>query len=80
MDVNDSLKADGHVYDQDRLRSVHNHEPMQDPCFPRAFERGARAAGRDDAREHCVARNRSLRLAASVGRHLQTLVSVKWGI
>jgi hypothetical protein len=28
MDLNDSLKAEAHVYDQDGLRSVHNHEFM----------------------------------------------------
>ncbi len=33
MDLNDSLKAEAHVYDQDGLRSVHNHEFMGDPSF-----------------------------------------------
>jgi hypothetical protein len=39
--------GEGHVYDQDGLRSVHNHEFMDDPSFRRAYERGVRATGRD---------------------------------
>jgi hypothetical protein len=47
MDLNDSLQAEVHVYDQDGLRSVHNHEFMGDPSFRKAYERGTRATGRD---------------------------------
>src|SRR5262249_45775147 len=43
--------AEGHVYDQDGLRSIHNHEFMDDPAFRKAYERGVRAAG-DDYRWH----------------------------
>jgi hypothetical protein len=35
------------VYDQDGLRSVHNHEFMRDPNFQRAYDRGVTAAGHD---------------------------------
>jgi hypothetical protein len=51
MDLNNSLKAEAHFYDQDGLRSVHNHEFMGDPSFRRAYERGVRATGRDYARD-----------------------------
>ena len=47
MDLNDSLQAEVHVYDQHGLRSVHNHEFMGDPSFRKAYERGVRATGRD---------------------------------
>ena len=47
----DFSHAEGHVYDQDGLRSIHNHEFMDDPVFRRAYERGVRAAG-DDYRWH----------------------------
>jgi hypothetical protein len=47
MGLNDSLQAETHVYDQDGLRSVHNHEFMGDPSFRKAYERGIRATGRD---------------------------------
>jgi SAM-dependent methyltransferase len=43
--------AEGQVYDQDGLRSIHNHEFMDDPAFRKAYERGVRAAG-DDYRWH----------------------------
>jgi hypothetical protein len=33
------------VYDQDGLRSVHNHSFMNDPSFRKAYERGVQAAG-----------------------------------
>ena len=37
-----------HVYDQDGLRSVHNHEFMGDPDFISAYDRGVEATrGRD---------------------------------
>jgi hypothetical protein len=36
-----------HVYDQDGLRSQHNHEFMQDPAFCAAYARGVQAAGMD---------------------------------
>jgi hypothetical protein len=32
------------AYDQDGLRSVHNHDFMADPAFQRAYERGCRGA------------------------------------
>jgi hypothetical protein len=35
------------VYDQDGLRSVHNHEFMRDENFQRAYDRGVSASGRD---------------------------------
>ena len=47
----DFSHAEGHVYDQDGLRSIHNHEFMDDPAFRKAYERGVRAAG-DDYRWH----------------------------
>lgn len=39
--------ADGHVYDQDGLRSIHNHEFMDEGEFQRAYERGVNAARAD---------------------------------
>jgi SAM-dependent methyltransferase len=36
-----------HVYDQDGLRSLHNHEFMDDAKFRAAYERGVRATGQD---------------------------------
>jgi SAM-dependent methyltransferase len=39
--------AEGHVYDQDGLRSIHNHEFMDEPAFRKAYARGVRAAGND---------------------------------
>ena|GEM_PF-389294 len=47
----DFSHAEGHVYDQDGLRSIHNHEFMDDPAFRNAYARGVRAAG-DDYRWH----------------------------
>ncbi len=35
------------IYDQDGLRSIHNHEFMLDPDFKRAYARGVLAAGTD---------------------------------
>jgi SAM-dependent methyltransferase len=43
----DFSHAEGHVYDQDGLRSIHNHEFMDDPVFRKAYERGVRAVGAD---------------------------------
>jgi SAM-dependent methyltransferase len=43
----DFSHAEGHVYDQDGLRSIHNHEFMDDPAFRKAYQRGVRAAGQD---------------------------------
>jgi len=43
----DFSHAEGHVYDQDGLRSIHNHEFMDDPAFRKAYERGVRAVGAD---------------------------------
>jgi hypothetical protein len=34
-------------YDQDGLRSIHNHEFMSDPRFQRAYQRGIQAVGTD---------------------------------
>lgn len=36
-----------HVYEQDGLRSIHNHEFMNDPAFRRAYQRGVQAVGQD---------------------------------
>jgi SAM-dependent methyltransferase len=47
----DFSHAEGHVYDQDGLRSIHNHEFMDDPAFRKAYARGVHAAG-DDYRWH----------------------------
>jgi len=47
----DVSHKEGHVYDQDGLRSIHNHEFMDDPAFRKAYKRGVRAAG-DDYRWH----------------------------
>lgn len=44
------------VYDQDGLRSIHNHEFMHDPVFSAAYARGVKAAGTDynwHWRVHC---------------------------
>ena len=38
-----------HVYDQDGLRSVHDHEFMAEPGFQRAYSRGVQAVGEDYA-------------------------------
>lgn len=35
------------IYDQDGLRSVHNHEFMQEPVFQAAYARGIKAVGSD---------------------------------
>lgn len=39
--------SEGHIYDQDGLRSQHNHEFMDDPAFKSAYGRGVQAAGMD---------------------------------
>jgi hypothetical protein len=36
-----------HTYDQDNLRTPHNHEFMKDEVFIRAYQRGVKAAGID---------------------------------
>lgn len=36
-----------HIYDQDGLRSVHNHEFMEEPAFQEAYARGVLAVGSD---------------------------------
>lgn len=41
-----------HTYDQDGLRSVHNHEFMDDPIFQAAYRRGILAAGGRDYNWH----------------------------
>jgi SAM-dependent methyltransferase len=43
----DVSHSEGQVYDQDGLRSIHNHEFMDDPAFRKAYARGVRAAGDD---------------------------------
>jgi SAM-dependent methyltransferase len=48
----DVSHGEGHVYDQDGLRSIHNHEFMDDRAFRKAYERGVRAAGGEDYRWH----------------------------
>lgn len=40
-------QVDPMIYDQDGLRSVHNHEFMSDPVFQSAYARGVKAAGSD---------------------------------
>jgi hypothetical protein len=35
------------IYDQDGLRSIHNHEFMNDPLFRQAYQRGVAAVGTD---------------------------------
>ena len=35
------------IYEQDGLRSIHNHEFLHDPAFQRAYQRGVRAVGQD---------------------------------
>lgn len=35
------------IYDQDGLRSIHNHDFMTDPSFVKAYQRGTVAAGND---------------------------------
>lgn len=37
------LPDHGRIYDRDGLRSIHNHEFLDDPAFQRAYARGARA-------------------------------------
>ena len=37
----------GEVYDEDNLRSLHNHDFVSDPEFVRAYARGIQAAGTD---------------------------------
>jgi hypothetical protein len=48
----DVSHKEGHVYDQDGLRSIHNHEFMDDPAFRKAYNRGIRAAGGEDYQWH----------------------------
>jgi hypothetical protein len=48
----DVSHAEGHIYDQDGLRSIHNHEFMDDPAFRNAYQRGVRAAGGEDYQWH----------------------------
>jgi SAM-dependent methyltransferase len=45
--LGDPSYREGHVYDQDGLRSIHNHEFMDDPAFRKAYQRGVSAAGED---------------------------------
>lgn len=43
-----ALSGPEHIYDQDGLRSIHNHEFMEDPAFQAAYARGVEATrGRD---------------------------------
>src|SRR5690606_24026361 len=39
------LLGPAHLYDQDGLRSCHNHEFMDDPHFQASYRRGVQAAG-----------------------------------
>jgi SAM-dependent methyltransferase len=39
--------GEGHIYEEGGLRSIHNHEFLDDPAFRKAYERGVRAAGND---------------------------------
>ena len=41
------LNLGGRCYHQDGLRSIHNHEFMEDPSFKKAYARGMLAAGSD---------------------------------
>lgn len=41
------LKMTNDIYDQDGLRSIHNHEFMADPAFQAAYARGVKAVGTD---------------------------------
>jgi len=45
--TNENARKDEAVYDQDGLRSVHNHDFMRDPQFREAYERGVIANQRD---------------------------------
>jgi hypothetical protein len=40
-------RPEASVYDQDGLRTAHNHEFREDPAFQRAYRRGIQAVGRD---------------------------------
>lgn len=45
--ANDPAQIIPMIYDQDGLRSVHNHEFVNDPAFQLAYARGVQAAGSD---------------------------------
>jgi hypothetical protein len=45
--IRQSKEMNRSVYDQDGLRSVHNHDFMEDPAFRRAYARGITAVGTD---------------------------------
>jgi hypothetical protein len=47
MNLQTPVHGEGHIYDQDGLKSIHNHEFMDDPVFQKAYQRGVRAAGTD---------------------------------
>lgn len=38
------LPVESNAYDQDGLRSLHNHDFLEDPAFVKAYERGCQAA------------------------------------
>src|SRR4029079_9184251 len=40
-------EIDQSIYDQDGLRTIHNHDFMRQPNFVRAYDRGIKAAGSD---------------------------------
>ena len=42
-----STHEQGHIYDQDSLRTIHDHAFMDDPVFRRAYARGVKAATTD---------------------------------
>jgi hypothetical protein len=68
----------GHLYDQDGLRSLHNHEFIDDPAFRAAYARGVQAVGMDYQwhwRVHvglwaacCAARNQGDFVECGVGK------------
>jgi len=45
--VNEPAQTGPMIYDQDGLRSVHNHEFLNEPVFRSAYARGVQAAGLD---------------------------------
>ena len=45
--IEEGTHGENHVYDQDGLRSVHNHEFMDNAPFREAYRRGIQAAGQD---------------------------------
>ncbi|PYE85247.1 TylF/MycF/NovP-related O-methyltransferase [Phyllobacterium leguminum] len=48
----DVSEVPGSVYDQDGLRSIHNHDFMRQPAFSAAYARGVKATGGNDYMWH----------------------------